>query len=68
MFDILQEIVQCYPFLMSRNFKEQGDQWYGVQRIKSIWAEKENSGTRFGAPLLSPQVVLISSIKPIVSL
>ena len=69
MFDILQEIVQSHPFLMSRDFEEQGYQWYGVQQIKSIWVEKRIvDGIRFGAPLLSLHVVLISSIKPIVSL
>ena len=47
MFDILQEILQSYPFLKSGNFKTQGCQWYGAKRIKSGFADKENSGTRF---------------------
>ena len=63
MYDILQEILQSYPLLMSRKFETHGCQWYGVKRIKSSFADKGNSGTRFGAPLLLPQVVLISSIK-----
>ena len=40
------------------------NQWYIVKQMKSIFVNKGNSGTRFGA-LLLPQVVLISSTKPI---
>ena len=53
---------------MSQNFDTQGCQWYGVKRIKSIFADKGNCETRFEAPSsLLPQVVLISSMKPISS-
>ena len=51
MFAILQEILQSHPFLMSRNFEIQSCQQYGVKRIKPIFVDKGNSGTRFGALL-----------------
>ena len=42
--NVLEEILQSDPFLMLRNFEEmQGCQWYGVKRIKSIFAHKENN-------------------------
>ena len=47
---ILQEILQSHSLLMSRNFKTKGCQWYGVNGFKSIFANKENSGTRFRGP------------------
>ena len=40
MFDILPEILQSPPFLMSRKLETQGGQWYGVKRIKSIFADR----------------------------
>ena len=39
MVDGLQEILQSHPFLMSRKFETQGRQWYGVERIKYIFAD-----------------------------
>ena len=52
-------------FLMSGKFKTQGCLWYGVKGIKSIFADKEKSGTRFVAPVYCLKCcVLISSIKP----
>ena len=48
---ILQEILQSYPFLMSRNFETQCSQWHEVKRIKSIFADEGNSETEFKAPL-----------------
>ena len=45
---ILQKTLQSHAFLMSRT---QNCQLYGVKQIKSIFAEKRDSGTRFGAPL-----------------
>ena len=64
---ILQEILQSHCFLMSRNFKTQGCQWYGIKRIKSIFADKSSGRARFLGTFSLPQVVLISSIKPILS-
>ena len=46
---ILQVILQSHPFLMLRKFETHGCQWYGVIRIKSIFAAKGNDGKRFGA-------------------
>ena len=46
---IMQQILQSYPFLMSRNFKTQVCQWYRVKRIKSIFADNGNE-KRFRAP------------------
>ena len=40
MFDILQEILQSRPFLMSQNFEMQGCQLYGVKRIKSVFVDR----------------------------
>ena len=51
LFPILQEILHSHSFLMVRNFETQVCQWYGVIRIKSIFADEANSGIRFGAPL-----------------
>ena len=48
---ILQEILQSDSLPMSRNFETQGCQWYGVNEIKYIFANKGNSGTRFRVPL-----------------
>ena len=47
MFNILHEIFKSHPFLMS------GRCWqgYGAKRIKSNFADRGSSGTRFGAPL-----------------
>ena len=56
MFDILREILQSYPFLMSQNFKTQGCQWYEVLRLKPIFADKENSELGLGC------LCIISSI------
>ena len=39
------------PFLMSQNFKRRVAQWYRAKRTKSIFARKESSKTRFGAPV-----------------
>ena len=36
---------------MTQNFETQGCQWYGVKKIKFIFADKENSGTSFRAHL-----------------
>ena len=33
MFDILQEILQSHPFLISQSFKIQGCQWNDVNRL-----------------------------------
>ena len=64
----MQEILQCHPFLMSGKFETQGYQWFGVKRIKSIFADKGNIIVEQGLGYsLQPQVVLISSIKPISS-
>ena len=51
MIDILQEILQSDPFLMSRKFETQGCQRYEVKQIKTIFANKKNSGIKFGAPV-----------------
>ena len=48
---ILHEILQSHPFLISQNFETQGCQMCEVERIKSIFAVKWNSGTRYGVPL-----------------
>ena len=40
-----------FDILVSRKFKTQGRQWYGVKPIKSIFVEKSNDGERVGAPL-----------------
>ena len=48
---IMQEILQSHFFLMSRKFKTQNCQWFEVKQIKSIFAEKWDSETRFGAPV-----------------
>ena len=48
MFDILQEILQCHPFLMLKKFETQGCQWYRVKGIKSIFADRGSSGKRLG--------------------
>ena len=49
MFKNLREILRSYPFLMSQKFETQYCQWCGVKGIKSIFADKANSETRFGA-------------------
>ena len=50
-FNNLQDILQRHPFLMSPNFEIQSYQWYGVKRVKFIYADMGNSGIRFGTPL-----------------
>ena len=40
-----------HPFLILLKFKTQGYQYNAVKRIQSIFADKENSKTRLGAPL-----------------
>ena len=48
---ILQKLLPSHPFRISRNFETKRCQWYGVKQIKSIFVDKGNSGTRFGASL-----------------
>ena len=48
MVDILERILQSHIFFIPQNFKTLGCQWYAVKRIESIFADKGNSGTRFG--------------------
>ena len=70
MFDHLPEIFQKTPFMMSRKveYRNAGlPMVSGVERIKSVFAEKGNSGTTFRETFLLPQIVFISSIKPISS-
>ena len=51
---------------MSRNFETQGCKWYGVERIKSNFADKGNSGTRFGKPFITSNCSpFINTVKPI---
>ena len=48
----LQEILQSYPFLMSRNFETHGCHFAnGTESNGLIYFYKGNSGTRFGASL-----------------
>ena len=49
--DYLQEILQSHSFLTSQELETEGCQWYGVKRIKPIFANKRKSGVKFGAPL-----------------
>ena len=59
-----------HPFLMSRKLETQSRQWYGVKRIKFVFANKRNSKTRFGVRLYYLNyrlIVLISSMKLISS-
>ena len=48
---VLQETLLSHPSLMLPNFETQDCQWCGVKRIKLFFADKRNSGTRFGAHL-----------------
>ena len=60
--------IKSLPFLMPPKFKTQGCQSYGVKRIKSIFADKWNNvGEQGLGTSLLPQVVFISSMKPITS-
>ena len=47
----LPVLIYSRPFVMSENCEMHGCQWYEVQRIKNILANKGNCGKRFGAPL-----------------
>ena len=47
----LREIFQSHSFLLSQKLETYGCQWYGVKRIKSIFAYKKNIEKRFKAPL-----------------
>ena len=63
MFNILQEVLRIHPILVSRKFKMPGCLWYGVKRTKST-VYMQLSGI---SKLFLPQVVLISSLKTILS-
>ena len=52
MFSNLQEILLCHPFLMSQKFETKCCQWYGVKRMKSIFADKGIVEQDLGTPLL----------------
>ena len=49
MFDILQEILQVQRYVTK--VQNASCQWYGVKRIKPIFANKRNNETRFEAHL-----------------
>ena len=53
MFGIVKDVIsRSHAILMSQNFEMQNRQcWYEDKRIKYIFADKGNSGTRLGAPL-----------------
>ena len=63
MFNILQEVLRIHPILVSRKFKMPGCLWYGVKRTKSTVYMQ----LRGISKLFLPQVVLISSLKTILS-
>ena len=64
MFDILQELLQSHPFLMSPTFETQDCQWCETNMIKSAVSQIRRIVEQSLGRLKVPQVVLIS-IKPI---
>ena len=52
---------------MSQKYEDQSCQWYGVKRIKSYFGRIRKLQKKVWSTSLLPQVVLISSIKPISS-
>ena len=63
MLDILQEILQSHPFLISRNFETQSCQLYGVKQL-NLFAQIKGIVEQAWDISLLPKVILISFIKP----
>ena len=47
-----------WSFVMSLNFETLSCQWFGVKRIKCIFADKGNSLIRFGYPVITSILIL----------
>ena len=66
-FLVCKNFCKIMPFVMPQNFEMQDCQWYRIKPIKSYFRKQKLLWKKVLGASLLPQVVLISSIKPISS-